>query len=62
MSLFLYHIATCQWFSPGTLVSSPNKTDRHDITEVLLKVALNAINLNQPSIVNKIFNVGKGPG
>jgi hypothetical protein len=27
-------------FSP---VSSTNKTDRHDITEILLKVALNAI-------------------
>jgi hypothetical protein len=29
------------WFSP---VSSTNKTDRHDITEILLKVALNTIN------------------
>jgi hypothetical protein len=28
-------------FSPGTPVSSTNKTDRHDITEILLKVALN---------------------
>jgi hypothetical protein len=27
----------------GTLVSSTNKTDRHDITEILLKVALNTI-------------------
>jgi len=35
--------ATCWWFSPGTPVSSTNKTDRHDITEILLKVALNAI-------------------
>jgi hypothetical protein len=26
-------------FSLGTLVSSTNKTDRHDITEILLKVA-----------------------
>ena len=25
-------------FSPGTLVSSTNKTDRHDIAEILLKV------------------------
>jgi hypothetical protein len=24
----------------------PNKTDRHNITEILLKVALNTINLN----------------
>jgi hypothetical protein len=29
-----------QWFSPGTLVSSTNKTDHHDITEMLLKVEL----------------------
>jgi len=29
-----------------TLVSSNNKTDLHDITEILLKVALNTINLN----------------
>jgi hypothetical protein len=28
----------------GTPVSSTNKTDRHDITEILLKVALNSIN------------------
>jgi hypothetical protein len=32
------------WFSPGTPVSSTNKTDRHDITEILFKVALNTIN------------------
>jgi hypothetical protein len=32
-----------QWFSPGTPVSSTNKTDRHDIAEILLKVALNTI-------------------
>ena len=25
-----------RWFSPGTLVSSTNKTDRHDIAEILL--------------------------
>ena len=28
-------------FSPGTLVFYINKTDRHDITVILLKVALN---------------------
>jgi len=32
-------LATGRWFSPGTPVSSSNKTDRHDITEILLKVA-----------------------
>ena len=39
-----------QWFSPGTLVSSTNKSDRHDITEILLKVALNTINQTKPKI------------
>ena len=33
-------LATGRWFSP---VSSTNKTDRHDITEILLKVALSTI-------------------
>ena len=32
-----------RWFSPFTLVSSTIKTDCHDITEILLKVALNTI-------------------
>jgi len=35
---------TGQWFSPGTPVSCTNKTDCHDITEILLKVALNTKN------------------
>jgi hypothetical protein len=30
-------------FSPGTPVYSTNKTDRNDITEILLKVALNTV-------------------
>jgi hypothetical protein len=34
------------WFSTGTPVSSTNKTDCHNITEILLKVALKIINLN----------------
>jgi hypothetical protein len=38
---------TGQWFSPGTPVSSTNKTDRHDIAEILLKVALSIIKPNQ---------------
>ena len=36
-------LATCRWFSPCPPVSSTNQTDRHDITEILLKVALNTI-------------------
>jgi hypothetical protein len=31
-----WHVAG-RWFSPGTPVSSTNKTDRHNITEILLK-------------------------
>ena len=45
------------WFSPGTPVSSTNKTDRLDIAEILLKVALNTIyhktiysNVSQPCL------------
>ena len=40
-------LATGLWFSPDTLVSSTNKTNRHDITEILLKVVLNTITLTQ---------------
>jgi len=38
------------WFSPGTPASATTKTDRHDIAEILLKVALNVKNqsINQP--------------
>jgi hypothetical protein len=38
-------LATGWWFSPGTPVSSTNKTECHDITEILLKVGLNTITL-----------------
>ena len=36
-------VVTGRWFSLGTLVSSSNKTDSHNITEALLTVALNTI-------------------
>jgi hypothetical protein len=42
-------IATGRRFSPGTPVSSTNKTGRHDISEIMLKVALNTI--NQPTTI-----------
>ena len=32
-----------QWFSSDTPISSTDKTFCHDITEILLKVALNTI-------------------
>ena len=52
-----------QLFSPGTSVSSTNKTDRHDLTEILMKVALGTIKPNQTSkwgdfIPNGIIIIG----
>jgi hypothetical protein len=41
-----------RWFSLGTPASSTTKTGRHDIAEILLKVALSAIN---QSIINHII-------
>ncbi len=38
-----------QWFSPGTLASSTSKTGRHDIAEILQKVALNTKNQTKPN-------------
>ena len=37
-------LAPGSWFSPGTLASSTSKTGRHEIAEMLLKVALNTKN------------------
>jgi hypothetical protein len=39
---------TCRglWFYPGTPVSSTSKTDRHDITEILLKMAYTMYHYN----------------
>ena len=45
---FCQWLAIDRWFSPGTLVSSINKIDCHDITEILSKVALNTIHQPQP--------------
>jgi len=42
-------LAACWWFSSGTQVSSTNKTVCNDITEILLKVALNTINQTKPT-------------
>ena len=38
-----YVIQFCGFLLVGTLVSSTNTTDRNDITEILLKVALNTM-------------------
>ena len=37
-------LAHGRWFSPGSLASSATKTGRHEVAEILLKVALNTIN------------------
>jgi hypothetical protein len=37
-------LAHGRWFSPGTPASSTTKTGRHDLVEILLKVALNTKN------------------
>ena len=37
-------LAHGRWFSQGTPASSTTKTGRHDIAEILLKVALSTIN------------------
>ena len=40
-------LVTGRWFSPGTPVSPTNKTDSDYITEILLKVGLNTINIHR---------------
>ena len=40
-------LAAGQWFSSGPPISPTNNTDCHDITELLVKVALNTITSNQ---------------
>jgi hypothetical protein len=40
-------LVTGLWFSQSTPVSSINKTDRHDIIDILLKVVLNTKNLTK---------------
>jgi hypothetical protein len=37
-------LAHDRWFTPGTPASSTTKTGRHEIAEILLKVALNTKN------------------
>ena len=44
-------IGTGRWFSLDTPVSSINKTDRHDITEILLKVTLTTIYQTKPNLI-----------
>ena len=51
--------ATGLWFSPGIPVSSTNNTDCHNITKILLKVALNTIKTKpNQTVVNCPFMDG----
>jgi hypothetical protein len=51
--MLIYLLLTTTWFSLVTLVSSTNKIDIQDTTEILLKVALNTI--NQQTIASTIY-------
>ena len=61
----------CQWlvtgrrFSSDNPISSTNKTDRHNITEILLKVAFNIINPNykfhRKASISKLFTLKNIP-
>jgi hypothetical protein len=42
------------WFSPGTLVSSINKTDCHDIAEILLKQKVVLNTFKQTPLQDKV--------
>ena len=47
-----------RWLSPGALASSCTKTSRHDIAEILLKVALSTINqIKSNQIKSLVINV-----
>jgi hypothetical protein len=45
-------LAHGRWFSPGTSASSTAKTDRHDIAEILLKVAFRHNQIKSNQIMN----------
>ena len=55
----MYSIRHYRLFSPGTQVSSTNKTDMHDIADILLKVALNTIPLTL-TLTKLIFEMLNG--
>jgi hypothetical protein len=47
-------VSVLRWFSP---VTSTNKTDRHVVTEILLKLALNTITLTHFMFQNLITTI-----
>jgi hypothetical protein len=54
-------LALGRWFSPGTPASSITKAGRHDIAEILLKVALKHQNSNSisNSFISKQIKIPK---
>jgi hypothetical protein len=48
-------LAHGRWFFPDTPASSTTKTGRYDITEILLKVALNTIQAFKRPLIFLIF-------
>jgi Trk K+ transport system NAD-binding subunit len=61
-------LAYGRWFFPGAPASSTTKTGRHEIAEILLKVALNKINqsikvcrLTDKNNMEKYHTVGTVP-
>ena len=43
LNSYTFSLSRGQWFSQGTPVTSNNKTDRNDVTEIKLKVSLSTI-------------------
>ena len=54
-------LATGRWFSRGSPVSSTNETDNHDMTEMLLKVAVSFIGGANRSTWKKSLTCRKSP-
>jgi hypothetical protein len=50
-------LAHGRWFFPGTPASSTIKTGRHDIAEILLKVALSTINQIKSILIINLLSV-----
>ena len=48
-------LATGLWFSPSTPFSSNNKTDHHDITEILSKSSINLHKLTKPTFKSRLI-------
>ena len=48
-------LATVRWISSGTPISSTNKTDHHEIAEIVLTVALNTITLTPTFSFRNVF-------